>query len=456
MANLENCTLSNNGKFIETTEYGGDSFVNNSITTQSWYYTNNFGNNVDITLENRVYKMRITPNPGYVVRSWDFTIGGLFPTNPMGSGAPLNPLGGSVATWYEENGGLWVNGDVEQEEIVNWNPDAIVYNTNTPLSTVTLDDSIEAVWISDAKNQTPGQPGNEVIVTVRLKEDFSMPSENKTINIDIDGDAYLYDEDTAITPNENGVDEVPTDWAPIITFDFWKMNAGGPILISPSDLASLTITQAGWQTTPLTEVGYAVVEDYGTLEGYSGQWASANPNNQNYIETLNDNTNVLSVLAPKLGSRYRIIPQNQSISFQSGSGGPLPTGLTWRVNASDGTALQADSTFIDPYTSGTFVIDVNNDITFIPYTSSDNQSPVDLSNVTYTQFDCYTVDVFIPFNPDFIYNYGDQQIQTNIGFTCYTGMFVSDLNSSQLEYCEGSSGSTSTSTSISAPSFGLQ
>ena len=185
-----------------------------------------------------------------------------------------------------------------------------------------------------------------------------MPSENKTINIDIDGDAYLYDEDTAITPNEDGVDEVPASWAPVITLDFHQMNTGNATLISPSDLTSLTVTGTGWETTPLTEVGYAVVEDYGTLEGYSGQWANANPSNENGIGSTDSNEIILAYLGAKMGSTYKIIPQNESISFQSGSGGPLPTGLTWRVNASDGTALQANNTFINIYVASLSLIHI--------------------------------------------------------------------------------------------------
>ena len=340
MANLENCQVTS----FTSQEYGGDSFLNDTMTAQVVSET---------ALDETVYKLFINSNVNYQVQSSYLTINETEPDYMnFTSGFPYG-----IRYWF--NSGI---------------------------------ENVSQIWMGDLG--TPGDPNNTVEVRVIMNDNFVMPSSNYTVNVDIDGDAEFIQ-----LPNSSDYN---------INVSLTKMNVAGGVEIRVN---STTLTNQFDQTgawpcagvlntecnanTPCSPVFQDTNYTYtaGEFVAQTNEPGVTDLNDQSVYDNLVTNDCTTYGFSVDSNNGSDVIPLNV--------GNDIPSSLTWKLRATDGGSLQAISTAINVYYSLTHYEDANGDVQLIPYTSSNNLSAVDLSNVTLTQIDCESVFVIIPFNTDF-------------------------------------------------------
>jgi hypothetical protein len=167
--NLNNCSISNDGIFFTITETSGDTIQD----LEQQVFNGE-------TLPKGVYRQTISANTDYHVSASMFTINGnshnAFQQPPD---APVNPGFGESITILDQPPRCWVSADV--------------FVGNQPgIPTADMGNgSIAKVWMKDTVAE--GDVNNKVEVTIQLMDNFVIGDTDTTINLDIDGEAAVYE-----------------------------------------------------------------------------------------------------------------------------------------------------------------------------------------------------------------------------------------------------------------------
>ena len=195
MGNLENCILLNgageqiDNPFVIFTveENSGDTAGSTTAQLEPMQFGVDSNNEANM-LDPGVYKFRIAPAvTGWRVTINNFSISGVQESNPYGTSTPPNTPDITQERIAISAGAIeWVNGEQGNNDL-----------------TVTMHEAIERVYMHNTvitNTEYQGNGGaadpdnNQVEVTIKLKDDYPMPTSNLTIDLDIDGDAEDYDE----------------------------------------------------------------------------------------------------------------------------------------------------------------------------------------------------------------------------------------------------------------------
>lgn len=194
MGNLENCILlDGNGNQITNNivftivENSGDTAGNNTAQLESMQFGLDSNGDPNM-LDPGVYKFRIASAvTGWSVSINNFTISGVQESNVYASATPPNTPDITQERVNISAAAIeWVNGVLGSNDL-----------------TVTMHEAIERVYMHNTviTNTEYAGPGgtidlvnNQVEVTIKLKDDYPMPTSDLTINLDIDGDANDYDD----------------------------------------------------------------------------------------------------------------------------------------------------------------------------------------------------------------------------------------------------------------------
>ena len=207
MGNLENCILldgdSNqitNNIVFTVTENSGDTAGNTTAQLEPMQFGLDSNGEANM-LDPGVYKFRITPAvTGWSVSINNFTISGVQESNVYAAAIPPNTPDITQERVIISAAAIeWVNGVLGSNDL-----------------TVTMHEAIERVYmhntvITNTEYSGPGGTidpvNNQVEVTIKLKDDYAMPTSDLTINLDIDGDANDYDDiGGGVTISEGAVD----------------------------------------------------------------------------------------------------------------------------------------------------------------------------------------------------------------------------------------------------------
>ena len=191
------------------------------------------------------------------------------------------------------------------------------------------------------------------------------------------------------------------------------------------------------------ESSYAATGSSTYQGGDFGGWTAAYTGSNASVDDATPELIYTNVIPPRCGGSYQfdVGGENQNLigsTIGSICGVSIASGMNWHVKSTtingnyDQSAggIGAVGQFINVYSSVTSYRDANNNLVHIPWTSSNNLSAVDLNNVVLTQLDCWTVNVFIPWNNNFIFpNVGalpihecsSSSIMVKNLFTCFVG-----------------------------------
>lgn len=463
MANLINCFIS---APFTTQEVEGDSVSNNQLENQVYG---------GVTLNEGQYKFLITPEPSYVVDTTDFTI-----NNVAGLAAGTN----NTILWSDAipsgGNGYFTSTDIAGITLSNTGTGGELLNTI--LVTVTLKPtfvmpSADKTILLNIAGTAPAyvppivvpdpiqfNPENIFVSLTMMNNDplvkIAPPRSNKD---GVQGSNFYWPNYPPLLGQVPSATELNATsyaqyYSPISLEEIWP-NCGVEITDCGSNATSgpvvgakmggsgvnVTGTQSNWGGTGANISG----------EQFGG-WTEAYTNGDIGVNDATPELIYSDIVPPRCGGSYQFAIGSENYGLIGSTigqacGVSISSGMNWHVHSttnnmsyansnydSDAGGIGAFSVFIDVYSSVTSYRDVNNDLVHIPWTSSNNLSAVDLDNIVLTQLDCWTVNVFIPWNDNFVFpavgalpihECSNSSIMVKNIFTCFVGETPSENSS---------------------------
>tara|TARA_R100000951_G_scaffold19016_2_gene15754 strand:- start:7633 stop:9186 length:1554 start_codon:yes stop_codon:yes gene_type:complete len=462
MPNLINCFIS---APFTTQEVEGDSVSNNQLENQVYE---------GATLNEGQYKFLITPEPFYVVDTTDFTI-----NNVAGLAAGNN----NTILWSDAitggGNGSFTSTDIAGITLSNTGTGGELLNTI--LVTVTLKPtfvmpSADKTILLNIAGTAPAYVPNVIVedpilfnsenifVSLSMMNNDPLvkiaPPRTNRMTMLFENNSSTYDDlaANAFWPNYPALlGQVPGNTYPavleygsngsIILDEIWP-NCGSDILncnaIYEAGYGYNTYVVSGAKRPTGVELGGSGLQYFGVQESQQfGGWTRAYTNGNIGVDDATPELIYSEIVPPRCGGSYQfnIGSENYNVvgsTLGQACGVSISSGMNWHIRSTTNQSnydpaaggIGAFSQFIDVYSSVTSYRDINNNLVHIPWTSSNNLSAVDLDNIVLTQLDCWTVNVFIPWNQNFvippsgvlpIHECTNSSIMVKNLFTCFVG-----------------------------------